>query len=164
MVIEHYDEEPLDFVVEEYAAVHPFTYRAEEGADLAPLLSMAWPEDRALVDRWLHGLSLGSRKVETFALLDQLNRAICRDFRYQAREEPGVQSPAQTLSRGSGSCRDFAALFLDACRHLGARESLRQRNTTPAMRANPAQARPTRGQRCTCRDRAGRVSTPLLES
>jgi transglutaminase-like putative cysteine protease len=119
VVIEHYDEEPLDFLVEEYAAVHPFTYRAEEGADLAPLLSMAWPEDRALVDRWLRGLSLGSRKVETFVLLDQLNRAICRDFRYQAREEPGVQSPAQTLSRGSGSCRDFAALLLDACRHLG---------------------------------------------
>lgn len=119
VVIEHYDEEPLDFVVEDYAAVHPFAYRPEESADLAPLLSMVWPGDRALVERWLQGLSLGSRRVETFALLDQLNRAICRDFRYQAREEPGVQSPAETLSRGSGSCRDFAALFLDACRHLG---------------------------------------------
>ena len=119
VVIEHYDEEPLDFLVEDYAAMHPFTYRAEDAADLAPLLAMAWPDDRARLDRWLHGLSLGSRRVETFVLLDQLNRAICRNFRYQAREEPGVQSPAQTISRGSGSCRDFAALFLDACRHLG---------------------------------------------
>ncbi len=119
VVIEHYDERPLDFLVEDHAAFHPFTYLAEERADLSPLLSSAWPGDRAAIERWLTSLSLGSRKLETFALLDQLNRAICGDFRYQRREEAGVQSPAQTLLRRSGSCRDFAALFLEACRHLG---------------------------------------------
>jgi len=37
------------------------------------------------------------------------------------REEPGVQSPALTLTlaRRSGSCRDFAALLMEACRHVG---------------------------------------------
>jgi len=35
------------------------------------------------------------------------------------REEPGVQPPAQTLAHNSGSCRDFAALFMEACRDLG---------------------------------------------
>jgi transglutaminase-like putative cysteine protease len=119
VVIEHYDEAPLDFVVEGYAAVHPFTYRPDEGADLAPMLAMAWPDDRATIDDWLRRLSLGSSRLETFVLLDRLNRTICQDFRYQAREEPGVQSPARTLSNRSGSCRDFAALFLEACRHLG---------------------------------------------
>jgi transglutaminase-like putative cysteine protease len=119
VIIEHFDEAPFDFLVEEHAAFHPFAYLADEGADLAPLLPMSWPADRVAVDQWLRGLSLGSNRIETFVLLDLLNRAICRDFRYQGREEPGVQSPALTLSRGSGSCRDFAALFLDACRHLG---------------------------------------------
>jgi transglutaminase-like putative cysteine protease len=119
VVITHYDETPLDFLVEEHAAFYPFAYLAEESTDLAPLLPMAWPDDRPQVDRWLQSLALGSSRIETFSLLDQLNRAICRDFRYAGREEPGVQSPAETLSRGSGSCRDFAALFLDACRHLG---------------------------------------------
>ena len=99
--------------------MHPFTYLPHEGADLAPMLSMAWPQDRAALDDWLRGLSLGSGRLETFVLLDRINRAICRDFRYQAREEPGVQSPAQTLSNRSGSCRDFAGLFLETCRHLG---------------------------------------------
>ena len=33
--------------------------------------------------------------------------------------EPGVQPPGQTLMHNSGSCRDFAALFIEACRHLG---------------------------------------------
>ena len=119
VVIEHYDEAPLDFLVEDYAAFHPFTYLPDEGTDLAPLLPMTWPGDRVSIDAWLRSLSLRSPRIETFTLLDQLNRAISRDFRYQRREEPGVQSPAQTLSSGSGSCRDFAALFLEACRVLG---------------------------------------------
>ena len=57
--------------------------------------------------------------LQTFTVLDTFNRAIARDFRYQAREEQGVQSPAQTLALQSGSCRDLAALFLDGCRLLG---------------------------------------------
>jgi transglutaminase-like putative cysteine protease len=40
-------------------------------------------------------------------------------LRYEPREEQGVQSPAETLARGVGSCRDFAALFMDAGRQLG---------------------------------------------
>jgi transglutaminase-like putative cysteine protease len=56
---------------------------------------------------------------ETYVLLDRLNRAIGKALGYAVREEPGVQSPAQTLERGQGSCRDYAALFMEACRHLG---------------------------------------------
>jgi transglutaminase-like putative cysteine protease len=119
VIIEHYDEAPLDFVVEEYAVRHPFAYRAAESAELLPLLAPAWPNDSAVVDQWLRGLGLGLGSMETFTLLDLLNRSIWRDLRYEMREEPGVQSPAQTLARGAGSCRDYAALFLDACRHLG---------------------------------------------
>jgi transglutaminase-like putative cysteine protease len=119
IVIEHYDEAPLDFVVESHATVHPFSYLPEEATVLAPLCVMAWPDDRPAVASWLRSLALGERRMETFALLDQINRAIGRDFRYEAREAPGVQSPALTISRRSGSCRDFAAVFLEACRHLG---------------------------------------------
>jgi hypothetical protein len=28
------------------------------------------------------------------------------------REQPGVQTAAETLTRGTGSCRDFANLFM----------------------------------------------------
>jgi transglutaminase-like putative cysteine protease len=48
-----------------------------------------------------------------------MNRAINRTFRYQARDMSGVQSPTVTLQKGSGSCRDFATLFIEACRSLG---------------------------------------------
>ena len=119
VIIEHYDEAPLDFIVDDYAAFHPFSYRPEDALVLAPLRTMAWPNDGATITAWLQRLGLGSGRLETFALLDQLNRAIHRDFCYQAREEPGVQSSALTLTRATGSCRDFAALFVDTVRHLG---------------------------------------------
>jgi transglutaminase-like putative cysteine protease len=119
IVIEHYDETPLDFIVEAGAAFHPFSYSPEDANVLAPLCAMAWPSDRPAVAAWLQTLGLGAQRVETFVLLDQINRAIRRDFRYEAREAAGVQSPALTLARRTGSCRDFAALFMETCRHLG---------------------------------------------
>ncbi|MDB4990322.1 MAG: cysteine protease, partial [Myxococcaceae bacterium] len=120
VVIEHFDDTPLDFVVDPDATFYPFAYSPEDVARLAPLRAMSWYQDYAAVERYLAELGvLGTAGVQTFTVLDTLNRAIARDFRYQAREDQGVQSPAQTLSMRSGSCRDLAALFLDGCRQLG---------------------------------------------
>ncbi|MDA7421871.1 transglutaminase-like domain-containing protein [Tritonibacter multivorans] len=38
---------------------------------------------------------------------------------YQSRECEGTQGPLETLNRGYGSCRDFAALYAEAIRTLG---------------------------------------------
>jgi len=54
--------------------------------------------------------------VET---LMEMNRHIQRNFEYRRREEHGTQEPAYTLSCGSGSCRDFALLYMEAVRSLG---------------------------------------------
>ncbi|MET0342219.1 MAG: transglutaminase family protein [Polyangiales bacterium] len=116
--VEHYDETPLDFVLEAYAVQTPFRYAEPELVNLAPFLASSWPADRTAVAGWLatHG---GRGTHETLSILSNLNRAIANELRYQVREEAGVQPPALTLSLGSGSCRDFAALFCDACRQLG---------------------------------------------
>ena len=118
VVIQHYDDNPFDFLIDDYAVNHPFAYASEEQAELAPFRQPVYPVDQLQVQTWLAGLRLG-QPIQTFALLDQMNRAICSNFRYQMREEPGVQTPAFTLASKSGSCRDFAALFIEACRHLG---------------------------------------------
>jgi transglutaminase-like putative cysteine protease len=118
MVIQHYEDNPFDFLVDDYAVIHPFDYAKEERTELAPFLKTAYPADRGAVQDWLDGLGL-QQPVETFTLLDRLNHEISGRFLYQMREEPGVQAPAMTLARNSGSCRDFATLFLEACRHLG---------------------------------------------
>jgi transglutaminase-like putative cysteine protease len=119
VVIDHYDEAPLDFLVDERGVTHPFFYDRRDAELLAPFLVPSWSDDGAAVGRWLHDLGLGREPTETFTLLDSVNGEIHRRVRYEARDEPGVQSPAQTIARGVGSCRDLAALFVDASRHLG---------------------------------------------
>ncbi|OYY48780.1 MAG: cysteine protease, partial [Methylophilales bacterium 28-44-11] len=57
--------------------------------------------------------------MQTVSLLMLLNQTISQQFRYQIREEAGVQTPAQTLMQRSGSCRDYATLLIEACRCLG---------------------------------------------
>jgi transglutaminase-like putative cysteine protease len=48
-----------------------------------------------------------------------MTHAISRRFTYLRREEAGTQDPVQTLRLGSGSCRDFALLMIEAVRSLG---------------------------------------------
>ena len=138
VLVEHYDVTPLDFLVAEHALYHPFAYTSEECLTLTPFLAAAWPADRARVGEWLRAWSLGIGRQETFGLLDLLNRTIPRAFGYESREEEGVQSPAATLARGRGSCRDFAAFFVEACRYLGlAARFVSGYHTTYANEAGP---------------------------
>jgi transglutaminase-like putative cysteine protease len=117
--LEHYQEAPLDFVVEDYAVQYPFQYRAEEQPDLAAFAQPSYPADGSAVRDWLQGLGLGQGGLQTYVLLDRLSKAIAGNLTYVVREEPGVQSPSRTLGGGSGSCRDYATLFIEACRQLG---------------------------------------------
>ena len=64
-------------------------------------------------------LETGQPTVETLSLLQRVNQHIHDNFQYQRRDESGVQTPAETLQKNSGSCRDFATLFLEACRCWG---------------------------------------------
>ena len=119
LTIALYEDAPLDFILEEYAVGFPFAYAAGEQIDLAPYCQSVYFDERALVRDWLDGAGLRLRPLETFALLARLNALISTTFAYQVREAEGVQSPATTLAAGTGSCRDFAALFIEACRYLG---------------------------------------------
>ncbi len=119
VVIEHYETAPLDFLVADYAVNFPFDYLAEESLDLQPYQQPAYPADQPAVRQWLDACGFDREPVESYALLDRMNRTITADFTYVVRYEPGVQPPSQTLQQRSGSCRDFAALFCEAARALG---------------------------------------------
>ena len=120
VTVEKYEDAPLDFLVADSAVTYPFDYAQEEQPDLAAFRqSVYYVQDRLAVNQWLASLGCLEGPIETFVLLDRMNRDIASRSTYQAREAPGVQSPALTLSSRSGSCRDFAALFMEACRHLG---------------------------------------------
>lgn len=119
VTIQHYDESPFDFLVEEYALHYPFHYRPQDRVDLLPFLQPVYAGDEPAIRDWLGRLGLSQPSMQTYALLDRLSRTIAGQFAYTVREEQGVQSPAQTLNWSRGSCRDFAALFIEACRYLG---------------------------------------------
>lgn len=117
VVIQHYTQAPFDFLLEDYAVKFPFKYAEYEQDDLFAFQQSIFFEDRQAVNSWLQQLALSG--METFSLLVKLNLAISTQFQYRTREEAGVQSPAQTLAQRSGSCRDYATLFIEACRYLG---------------------------------------------
>jgi transglutaminase-like putative cysteine protease len=119
VLIQHYDDQPLNFLVADYAVLFPFQYNSAECADLGPYLSAIFEQDRLLLSTWMHQFWQSGQVVETYLLLEWINKAIATGFTYQQREEPGVQASAITLTRRAGSCRDFATLFIEACRSLG---------------------------------------------
>ena len=119
VLLQHYDDQPLNFLVADYAVLFPFQYDAAERLDLGPYLSAIFEQDRPLLSTWLQQFWYSGQVVETYILLEWINKAIATGFTYQHREEPGVQTPATTLTERAGSCRDFATLFIEACHYLG---------------------------------------------
>src|SRR5690606_15009067 len=75
--------------------------------------------DGQAVGAWASQFWRPGQVIETPVLLSNISQVIVDQFVYTRREEPGVQRPAETLQRRSGSCRDFATLFIEACRFFG---------------------------------------------
>lgn len=106
---------PFDFFLEPHAENYPFQYDAESAHDLAPYLVKAelTPAFKAFVD------SIDRKEVRTIDFLVGLNQRLQREIAYTIRMEPGVQTPEQTLSKRSGSCRDTGWLLVQTLRHMG---------------------------------------------
>ena len=106
---------PFDFFLEPEAEHVPFSYSAATREELAPYLATQPLTPRlkaylAKVDR---------RKMRTIDFLVQLNQQLQGDIQYLIRMEPGVQTPEETLEKGSGSCRDSGWLLVQLLRHCG---------------------------------------------
>ena len=114
----HY-EDPVEWAIAPYAQSFPFQYPPEEHIDLMAYRLPSCPYDGPMLMDWLRDLYEPGQVVGTFDLLGKLNTHIFQSFKYAHREEPGVQLPNETLQRGSGSCRDFAVLMMEAARYWG---------------------------------------------
>jgi transglutaminase-like putative cysteine protease len=97
---------------------YPFTYSDADLIDLGGLLSPQHPDHKGGLERWARGFIHGV-PTDTLSLLKDINSGIIGAVAYRTRDEEGTQSPIETLAKASGSCRDIAALFIDAVRHLG---------------------------------------------
>lgn len=117
--IEHYQTQPLDFLVDERVLTFPFAFEPEDRMDLLPYRTHIWPNNIGPLKDWVSQFWTPGTSIETFVLLMQMCEKIVADFGYGMREEEGVQSHSETLQKRTGSCRDFAAFFIEACRYLG---------------------------------------------
>jgi len=119
VVIQQFNLAPLDFLVADYAINYPFAYTPEEWAVLAPYAGTAGEAPNDSLAEWITNLWLPDEQLQTYSLLQRLTVHIQQTVSYQLREEAGVQTASETLSCGTGSCRDLANLFMQAARRLG---------------------------------------------
>ena len=106
---------PFDFFLDPTAEKAPFIYEQKLGVELLPFLRKDAPTPA--LDEFLRSIDLTPRPSIDF--LVALNLRVNRAVRYIIRLEHGVQSPEETLTLGSGSCRDSAWLLVQALRHIG---------------------------------------------
>jgi len=113
-----------DYPIEEFARAFPFSYPAEEMADLARTNERHYADPEHKVDAWARQFlqppfQKEGEPPQTWALLEGMTRHIKETFTYQARDLMGTQTPLETLDLNSGTCRDFALLMMEAARSLG---------------------------------------------
>jgi transglutaminase-like putative cysteine protease len=113
------DDNPIECLIDPSARLFPFQYAPEEQVELIQYRLPSYPYEGPKLQQWLKDLYAPGQAVGTFELLEKLNTHIFRSLKYAHRDEPGVQLPCDTLMRGSGSCRDFAVLMMEAARHWG---------------------------------------------
>jgi uncharacterized protein (DUF2126 family)/transglutaminase-like putative cysteine protease len=106
---------PFDFFLEPYAETMPFCYEAALKHELAPFLIA--PPPGPLLKEFVD--SIDRSEMRTIDFLVALNQRLQHATRYVIRLEPGVQTPEETLSLGSGSCRDSGYLLVQILRQLG---------------------------------------------
>ena len=119
VICQHYNSVPLDFIVHESAVDYPFTYEESDAIVLNPYRICSEPVSTDQLGTWAMNYWKSGESIQTLSLLINMCTGIQQSMVYQARDEEGVQSATETLSLGSGSCRDFAHLFVEATRLLG---------------------------------------------
>ncbi|WP_426955312.1 transglutaminase family protein [Muricoccus radiodurans] len=117
--LDHRPLNALDFRLEDHARTHPFSYAHDEVPDLARSIERHYPDPDREVDRWARRFLSRDGMTATLDLLQAMTHAVKKEFTYIPRAVRGIQEPTRTLKLGSGTCRDFAVLMIEAVRSLG---------------------------------------------
>jgi transglutaminase-like putative cysteine protease len=110
---------PEDDAVEPWRVPFPVVYDPLETTIAAAYQAATYPDDIEAIRAWLDRELTERSPVDAESVMIALGALVHRVVNYQRRHAKGVQTPAETLQLGSGSCRDMATLMLDAARLLG---------------------------------------------
>jgi len=119
LIIQQYNEAPLNFMVADYAVHYPFNYTQDDQVLLSPYMQLPDQDTQQQIKQWIQQLWQAGEKIQTYTALQRIAGHIFKNFTYKLREEPGVQTAKETLACNTGSCRDFAQLFMDAAKCMG---------------------------------------------
>jgi len=122
-IIQQYNDNPFDFLLESDALNYPliglFQYSTTDSNVLAPYRILPPIETQVQLIPWIGQFWQQGEMIQSYTLLERLNKVIYTSFAYAVRDEPGVQSTVKTLSIQRGCCRDFSLLFMEVARCLG---------------------------------------------
>ena len=151
---------PFDFFLEPSAEKFPFAYDPALDHELAPFQRKCWLTPNftrylTLLRRDLIGEVKRRTKQERLEMPDNeklvtndfivaINQRLWKDIKYTIRLEPGVQTPEETLTKMSGSCRDSAWLLVPVVASLRPRGALCQRLPDSAQGRREIARRPER--------------------
>src|SRR5882762_1587055 len=114
--VEAAKKNPFDFVLSRRAVQMPFNYE-EDIASIICAYRKRQTDESISLPGWIPPSQESPR--ETVATLVELTNALHQTISYERREEGAAQSPAETLRRQRGACRDTAVLLAEMLRDLG---------------------------------------------
>ena len=115
--IEHAGTLNLELPIDDRAVRYPFCYSADDWVDLEPYVRPGSDDPDGKVESFARQFVTPEKFTKD--LLVDMTRYLRDHLVYQARVSEGTQHPADTLSSGTGICRDFAWLMMESVRRLG---------------------------------------------
>ena len=117
--VEHKPAEAFALTPDDPAYFYPFFYDEEEFPDLREFITPYYGDPNGELSAWAQKFLDAEAPTPTFNILSQMTHGIRDAFTYRKRHEHGTQHPLDTLQTGSGTCRDYALLMIEASRRLG---------------------------------------------
>ncbi|MDR3537787.1 MAG: transglutaminase family protein, partial [Acetobacteraceae bacterium] len=116
---QHYPLAAGSVMLEGFARHFPFSYDVAEIPDLGRTKERHYTDPEHHIDRWAGRFIDAVPERDTLGILTAMTKAIHETLTYNPRDEMGTQHPVTTLTGGTGTCRDFALLLMEAARSLG---------------------------------------------
>ena len=117
--VEHNPAEEFALTPDDPAYFYPFLYDDEEFPDLQQFITPQYGDPNGELSHWARGFLEADGPTRTFNILSGMTHGIREAFTYRKRHAHGTQHPLDTLSTGSGTCRDYALFMIEALRRLG---------------------------------------------
>ena len=117
--VEHAGTRALDLPLNADAQSYPFNYSDEDRFALQHYLAPWYDDPTGELQAWANQFLQLNGQTDTRELLVAMNKSIRDSMIYIARIDEGVQTPYDTIRLGTGTCRDFATLMIEAVRKLG---------------------------------------------